>query len=465
MKVTFKKVNVFALLTLMVSGFFFKCSEDEVIKPQQNSATIARAVISPSDCSSCTYVVPETAGIVDGAVLGLKPGDVVCLSAALKYTKSITFTNFVGTADQPIIVTNCGGPVSLTVDGRPYNVKFTYSKYFHFTGGTVSKSYGIKISGSTSCGLVLANLTTNFEVDHVEVFKTGFAGIMAKTDPTCDDATIRGNYTMRDVSFHDNYTHDTGGEGFYLGHSSYSGVQTDCGLRLPHLIENIKVYKNVVKNSGWDGIQLSCASIGAEMYSNTIENYATLNKADQNCGIVIGAGTGGSCYNNFIKVGTGPGMAVFGLADNLVHDNIIVNAGKMGIFCDERTDPGSGYKIINNTIINPGTEGMRIYADLVPSNLIINNIIVNPGSYSTYSTGSYVMRLSGVTLDMTNNYTTTNINDLKFANAAGFNFRLTSTSPVIDKGRSISTLGILRDFYNANRLKGTYYDIGAAEYY
>jgi hypothetical protein len=466
MHVTFKRVNVIVLLTFLVTGILFQCSEDELIKPQPTSNTEARTVIAPSYCSSCTYVVPATAGIVDGAALGLKPGSVICLSAAIKYLKSITFKNIIGTADNPIIVTNCGGTANLTVIDRPYNVKFSNSKYFRVTGGSVTKSYGIKISGSTSCGLVLCELSTNFEIDHVEVSNVGFAGIMAKTDPTCDDATIRGNFTMRDVKFHDNYIHDTGGEGFYVGHSYYSGYTTaTCGVRLPHLIENAKIYKNLVRTTGWDAIQLSCASIGAEVYGNTVENYATKNNPDQNCGIVLGAGTGGSCHSNFIKLGTGPGITVFGLADNLIHDNIIVRAGRMGIFCDERTDPGAGYRIINNTIISPKGEGMRIYADKVPTNLVINNIIVNPGSFGTYADGSYIMKLTGVNVEMSNNITTRYISDLKFVDVSTYNFRLNSTSPAIDKGRNISTYAILKDFYSANRLKGLYYDIGASEYY
>ena len=158
-------------------------------------------------------------------------------------------------------------------------------------------------------------------------------------------------------------------------------------------------------------------------------------------------------------------MAIFGLADNLIHDNIIVNAGKMGIFCDERTEPGAGYKIINNTIINPKTEGMRIYSEHVPVNTIMNNIIVNAGSYSAYADGSYIMKLYGVNLDMSNNYTTQDISDLKFVNPATFNYRLTDESPVIDIGKNISTYGIFKDFYGANRLRGATYDIGASENY
>jgi hypothetical protein len=461
MRPSVKNLNAVVLATMCL--FFFKCSEDELIKPEK---TVARSLVSPAHCSSCTFVVPETAGVFDGAVMGVKPGDVICLSAALKYTKSINFKNLVGTATKPIIVTQCGGPVHVTVNERPYNIKFSYSKHFRITGGTADKTYGIKMSGSSACGLVLGELVTDFQVDHVEVFDVAFAGIMAKTDPTCDDATVREHYVMRNVLIHDNYVHDTGGEGFYLGHSSYGGYHTDsCGIRYPHLIENIKVYHNTVKNSGWDGIQLSCASKGAEIYGNIVLNYATKKKPDQNCGIVIGAGTGGSCFGNYINQGSGSGISVFGLANNLIHDNIIVNAGKMGIFCDERTDPGSGYKIINNTIINPKHEGMRIYAETVPSNLVANNIIVNPGTYNLFLKDSYIMKLKSVKLTAYNNYMTRSIKSLKFENAAMFNFRLTSTSPVIDKGRDITSFGIHRDFYGNARLKGAAYNIGASEDY
>jgi hypothetical protein len=461
-----KNMMVFFLSIILVS--FFGCSEEDQnitpVQSTQDSATSADATLAPAACSTCTFVVPANMATIDGKVLGFKPGDVICFSAANKYTTTITFKNIIGTADKPITITNCGGVVNLTVSNRPWNFKTSNSKYFRITGGNVNGAYGLRISGSTSNGLVLCELSNNFEVDHIEVFNVGFAGIMAKTDPTCDDATIRGNFTMRDVSFHDNYVHDTGGEGFYIGHTYYAGYKTSCGVRLPHLIENAKIYNNLVKNSGWDGIQLSCANKGAELYGNTVQNYATKNTANQNTGITLGAGTGGSCYGNFINGGHGNGIAAFGLADNLIHDNIIVNAGQMGIFCDERTDPGTGFKIINNTIVNPKTEGMRIYAELVPMNYVINNIIVNPGSYGSYGDGSYIMKLKSAPLTSYNNITTRNITDLKFVNAGAQNYRLGSGSPAIDKGYNINSYQIAKDFYNALRLKGTAYDVGASEY-
>ncbi len=402
-------------------------------------ATATTMAATTTVCSTCTYVVPSNTYKVDGNALGLKPGDVICLSSANKYA-NIVFVNINGTAEQPITITNCGGTVTINGTGKSFGLKTENSKYFRITGSSAA-TYGIKIAGS-NLGITLDKLSTNFEVDHIETYNIGFAGIMAKTDPTCDDATIRGNFTMRDISLHHNYVHDTGGEGFYVGNSFYmNGVNNaTCGVRLPHAIEGAKIYNNIVKNSGWEGIQVGSATVGAAIYNNTIENYGTKNVnqptqrfADRRRNwwayVII----------TLIKTGPGNGMVVLGLGDNVIHDNIIVNAGAIGIFCDERYTPGPGFKFLNNTIIAPGQDGIRIYADLVPMNVIMNNIIVSPGSYGTYKSprttaDAYVYKLSNnVKLTMSNNYFTQDIASVKFVNATAANFRLVSGSPAINK--------------------------------
>jgi hypothetical protein len=446
-----------------------RCSEDEIISEEiidDDPITQAAAV---TDCSSCTYVVPANTHVVDGKALNLKPGSVIGLNTSYAY-KNIVFRNLEGTASAPIIIKNCGGTATINATGLSFGLKTENSKYFIITGGAVAKSYGIKISGG-NLGVTLDKLSTNFTVDHVEVYNSGFAGIMAKTDPSCDDATNRGSFVMRDISLNNNYVHDTGGEGFYVGNSFYkSGRELSCGVKYPHEIHNVKIFDNIVKNTGWEGIQLGCATQGAAVYNNTVENYGKANRGDQNNGVQLGEGTGGLFYNNFIKNGSGNGLIVLGLGDNVIHDNIITNAGASGIFCDERYTPGTGFKFLNNTIVNPKLDGIRLYADLVLMNVIVNNIVVNPGSYSTYSyprTGNdaYVYKLSSsVKLQMSNNYFTRDIAAVQFANAGAYNYRLTSGSPVVNKGASIASYNIAKDFYRQTRLKGSAYDIGASEY-
>jgi hypothetical protein len=453
----FRSAALFVLLAV-----FSQCT-DEVIEPSKRTeddlTVSATNIASPIDCSSCTYVVPLGKYTVDGLAIGIKPGDVICLNAALNY-HYLAFKNINGESGNDITIINCGGTVVMHTPDKPYVIKIYNSKNFRFSGGNVSKTYGIKLSGASGNGLVLGPFATNFKVNNVEIHDVGFAGIMAKTDPTCDDATTRGNFTMRNVYINSNYIHDTHGEGMYIGHSSYGGVNNaTCGLRLPHLIENIRVYKNLVRRSGWDAIQVSCASKDAFIYQNTIEDFSTANKDAQRSGICIGGGTGGVCYANLINKGNGPGMSVFGLANNLIHDNIIISPSTSGIFCDERTEPGPGYRFIHNTIINPGTEGLRLYAELVPDNVLANNIIVNPGT-----PGAYVVKYKAAPLQLLNNHFTANISDVKFVNPGALNYRLSSLSPLIDKGYDVTSYNILTDFYGAARRKGITYDIGAAEY-
>jgi hypothetical protein len=342
------------------------------------------------------------------------------------------------------------------------------SSFIRITGGT-GTTYGIKINGGHH-SVTLEYLTTDVEVDHIEVGGSGFSGIMAKTDPSCDNATIRGNFTMRNVILHDNYVHDTGGEGFYVGHSFWNkGISTSCGQRYPHALENVKIYNNIVKNSGWEAIQVGSAPTGADVYNNRIENYGVKNVLYQNHGVQFSEGAPGTFYGNFIKGGKGNGLIIMGNAQNFIHDNVIVNAGMDGIFIEDRTT-GAGFRIINNTIINPGDNGIRLYSDLVPVNNVYNNLIVNPGNYTTYTyprsgNDAYVYVLNKtMKVQLLNNHFTRDINSVKFVNHAANNYSLTSASPVLNKGTSIVAHNIPVDFAKLPRLKGIAYDIGAYEF-
>ena len=480
-------------LPLTICSIFFQCTDEEILPISRERITIktdsvsvvdsvsvtdsvavtdstaisADSLIVEAGCSECTYVVPADAKIVDGKVLGLQPGSVICLNSTFTYG-SLKFLNIVGTEENPIVIKNCGGTATIRATDKWHAVQTIESKYFRISGGSTPGVYGINIQGG-EMGLKLDALSTNFEVDHLEISNVGFAGIMAKTDPTCDDATIRGNFTMYDVSLHDNYVHATGGEGFYIGNSFYSGMERECGLRLPHEIKGLKIFNNIVKNTGWEGIQVGCAIEGTEIYNNTIENYGTVNKEYQNNGLQISSGTGGAVYNNFIKKGPGNGMIIMGTGDNIIYNNIIVDAGSHGVFCDERYTPGEGFKFINNTIVNPRKDGILLYAELVPMNTVINNIIVNPGSYASYEKSkantAFLHPLNNdVKLNMSNNLFALSVDEVKFVDPRGDNYRLQATSPAVNFGKDISTYAINYDFYNSKRKNGGAYDVGASEY-
>jgi hypothetical protein len=469
-----KKIAPLLLLSLLL-----QCSEDESILTTEQSipdvdiSATSTTTTSPTSCASCTYVVPGnvTPGnyntvVVDGKALGLKPGAVICLSAANKYRK-IHFINIVGTATTPITITNCGGTATVNSLGDPYTIKTQYSKYFRISGGT-GTNYGIKVLGG-HMGLSMEALSTNFEINNVEIYNVGFAGIIAKTDPSCDNASSRENFVMRDVSLHNNYIHDTGGEAMYVGNSFYeTGMPTACGVRLPHTVDGVKIYNNKIINPGWEAIQVGCALTGAYVYNNHIENYGVKNVAAQTNGIQFSQGTKGIAYNNFIKGGKGIGINVIGYGDSFLHNNVIIGAGTFGIFCDERTSRAAGFRILNNTIIDPGQDGIRMYNKAVPA-VVYNNIIVNPGNYSKYvypRTGmdAYVYKLGkDIPITIANNLFTRDISTVKFTGPATFTYELTSSSPAVNKGINIAAYNIPLDFYQHARLSGSAYDIGASE--
>lgn len=462
------KAATFTLLCL-----FFQCSEDEILLTATDDVSTLEVSGSVSAATAgecgCTYTVPASAYRIDAKALGLKPGAVICLKAGTAY-KQLVFKNVRGTAAAPITIRNCGGTATIDGTGKWFGIRTEYSSFFRITGGNADGSYGIRITGGKQ-SIHLDLLTSNVEVDHVEIRNSGFAGIMAKTDPSCDNATVRGNFVMREVILHHNYIHETAGEGFYVGHNNYlKGVSTSCGTRLPHVLEGVKIYDNIIKNSGWESIQVASTPKGAEVFNNRIENYGVKNVKYQNNGVQFGEGGNAIFHGNLIKGGKGNGLMIIGNADHLAYNNILVNTGGHAVFADDRTATGPGFRFINNTIVNSGLDGIRLYADNVPMNIIYNNVIVNPKSYSTYSyprTGNdaYIYLLGkSVKVQTLNNYLTRNINALKFVNPSAFNYALQSGSPAVNKGFSIATFNIPVDFALKPRLKGSAYDIGAHEY-
>lgn len=447
------------LFTLALLGI--RCSSDSLLLETADRMVAAEMHSAQTSgtitCAECTHVVEPKKNIINGKVLGLKPGDVICLDASKSY-HALILEDLEGTADNPIIIRNCGGTALIDATGRSYAITARRSRHFRITGGDTDGVYGIRVHQG-HLGVAIGGLSTDVEIDHLAIEKSGFAGIMTKTDPNCDPATWRENFVMKNVRIHHNHITETGGEGIYAGNSFWGGMQTDCGVKLPHEIHNIEIHHNIVERTGWEAIQLGCATKGASIHSNIVRDYGVRNQSAQNNGIQVSSGTGGLLYNNLIQGGTGNGIMMFGIGDNVIFNNIIENAGNFGIFADERDTPGRGFVFLNNTIIEPNSDGLRIYAELVPENVFINNIITKPGS------GVFVKKLNNsVKITMSDNFFTHHTDSLLIENRKAGNFRMKSNSPVIDRGADVSKYHRINvDFYNQARVAGTRTDIGAVE--
>ena len=445
--------------------------------------TLVSATIHAQNCC-CSYTITNQVSAVNGTNLNLQPGDTVCIQAGIR--DYLYLTNFHGDSLHYLIFINEGGAVVVQNNDHLYGIKIANSSYFRFTGtGSDTIKYGIRVLGTAiNCnGVSLDEKSTNFEVDHLEVANTGFAGIMSKTDPVCDLSANRGHFTQCNPVFHDNYVHNTGGEGFYIGHSFYNGYPVTCnGLPdtlYPHEIKGLRVYNNIVENTHWDGIQVGCASSDCEIYGNIVTGYGADAVAVQNNGIQIGGGTTGKCYNNLVANGSGNGIIVFGTGNNTIYNNLILNVGLNyfpedptrrvhGIFCDDRTTiPGRYFNFLNNTIVNAKTDGIRFYSQQSANSQIINNIIIHPGSLGSYPTHdqSYIYLASGVDVTRSNNYTDPTMASVHFRDTLAGNFRLLADSPPRDAGADAGLMGVTSDYDNVPRPNGAGFDIGAFEYH
>ena len=422
---------------------------------------------------------------VDGARLGVNPGDTVYVESG--HRDYLRFVNIHGDSLNYVVIANYGGTVEINTETFLYGIQIFDCSYFRFTGsGEKNIKYGIKITKTPAKtnGLTLDGSSTNFEIDHLDITQTGFAGICANPKPDCEDKLNRGNFVQRNTIYHDNYIHSTWGEAFYIGHSFYNGYTINCDgvdkFVLPHELNGVKIYNNIIDSCGYDGIQVGCATEDCEIYGNKISYYGAQNEKNQNFGIIIAAGTTGKCYNNFIINGTGNGINVFGLGNNTIYNNIIINPGydfsgkysttnSIGIFCDDRgTTTGRYFNFFNNTIISPKGDGIRFISTISKNSKISNNLILNPGTLGSYYNNdidkSYVNYDNTVDLTVSNNYFSTNTESVKKLNSPEDVYKYCSHLPIINGGIDVSQYGILTDFNGKTRKYNELVDIGAFEY-
>jgi hypothetical protein len=419
------------------------------------------------DCG-CDHVIEASKSFIRASDMPeVKPGDVVCIQAGER--GRLKFVGFQGTKEKPIIFKNCGGRVIFDNPDVDGTFAFDNCRYFRVTGtGSPEHKYGffIRTAGKGSAMYVTES---DFEIDHIEIGAAGFAGLMAKIDPKCTNPEYhKGNFVMQNISIHDNYVHHTRGEGFYIGSSFYAGKKESCDVLYPHEIHGLRMYNNLVEDTGADGIQVGCATKDVEVYDNIVRRYGQDPfEPSQNMGIIMNPGTTGKWYNNQIVDGTGMGVQILGIGNVYLYNNLIVRPGRDGVFVDERTEliPNSGFHILNNTIVNPGRDGIRLYSKTSVGNTIINNIIAQPESLSQnyYSKDQFIYILDPV-IDYTehHNLKVNTVAEVGFIDPSKNDYGLQPNSPAVDTGIGLGSL-IKDDMIRTARPQGLAFDIGALE--
>jgi hypothetical protein len=422
--------------------------------------------------ASCDFILqpsPDAMRKLDGKATSVAPGSKVCLAAgSIEYVR---LESLHGTAESPITVINCGGQVVIgnlqDVDNSG-GLVLTGSSHVKITGtGTPGKEYGIKINVSRDQGVSITGKSTDVEVEHVEVENAKFAGIMAKTDPSCDLSANRGNFVQRNTVLHHNYIHDTSeGEGFYVGHNQYYSnvTKSSCpGTELySHELVGVKIYANRVENTGADGIQVGCAVADVEVHDNVIVNYgkSPFRVNDQNSGIQIGEGTVGKWYNNRIRAldsstTSGLGFSIIGQGHMEIFNNTIIRPTG-GFYTNLRVQPGSEIDIQNNTVIRPREYVLRTY-DADSAVLFRNNLmVVDAGLKDVWR------EVQPKSYTESNNQRYGDVASVSFVDPANHDYHIMSNSPARDAGANASA-DFTFDMDNQTRSDGAF-DVGADEY-
>lgn len=384
-----------------------------------------------------------------------------------------------GSVSAPVTITNKPGTqLVISTTNTAYLKGFTLSgcEYFSLVGtpipavppqtedqpgiviaATPAGASGVVVTqwGTSSTGYLGAS---DFEVAHLEIGNTGFAGVFIK----CDSLTEASGFVMRNVRIHHVTIHGTGGEGMYVGNSAYHNNSTD-----PHPIHALHIYDNKVTDTGWDGIQVGCATQGMLIERNEIKGYGLLAPDDyQNEGMRINPGCAGIIRGNWIEGeaadGAGTGIFANPHSHSDYYNNVIVTPGGHGI--DINTDfamlSGTAINLFNNTIVAPGQAGIH-FRSAIAVGQAFNNIIADPGAVGAFTTAN------SPDFTTSDNLVTATVAEVGFVLSPDeYKYRLgASATNAIDQGSDDPGLsGPDTDYDGVPRPQGSRYDIGAFEY-
>jgi hypothetical protein len=396
----------------------------------------------------------------------LQGGDTIFMTSGNK--AYIYIKNFTGSPNAPIVVINQGGVVTIGTN-YTYGVKIGNCKYMKFTGTGTSATYGFQVTQTNGDGVSIGDLSSDIELDHFQIKNCGIRGIVAKTDPACGGYAYRSNFTQYNTIIHDNLIENTTVEGMYIGSSFYSGEILTCSgndsLIFPSILNGCQIYNNIVRYTGWDGIQVASA-LNLTVHDNLVQFDSQSGVSSQMSGILLGGGAQGDCYNNYIQYGKGDGIENLGLGGYKIYDNVIAYPGfnyypgnpsypKFGIYTNDCSAiQGSEFDLMFNTIISPKTAGIKFASLKATASVIENNAIIAPGQ-----AGSYIINNGSQAITIRNNYTSATIGPAMFTDTT---YKTNPGSPLINAGYP-ETKGIATDKFSNARFQAAAPDAGVYE--
>ncbi len=428
------------------------------------SLPAAQAQAAPCDCD---HVLELDQQLVDAGPLSVAAGDSVCVRGGPR--PFLRLQNFKGEQGKPIEIRNCEGQVDINNDDKGYGLTIDGSNFVHLTGtGDRAFEYGFKVRAArmeqdySASSVIIGELSSDIEVDHVEAYESGFAGLIVATNPRCDGSANLGTFVMYNTVLHHFYIHDTHGEGIYFGSTGYGGREYTCDgqkvLLYPHEHHGAQIHDNIIENTGWDGAQIGVTPKDCAFYRNVIKNVGLEGVQYQQQGLQIGGASTCSVWGNVLMDGPTNGLFIFGADDTDIYNNLIVNFKESAIYVNSQDQPlDARIRVAFNTMVQSGGKGLTVFGASLGPGLAYSNVGVGAGA-AAFGIGNDVKEFPQLA-----NISADSPDGLGFVDPGARNFHLLETSSLRDAGVPAPDLAIADDLDGAPRSDGIP-DVGAFEF-
>lgn len=393
---------------------------------------------------------------------GVRPGDKLILAGRSR--GPIKLSNCVGTASNPIVITNdssLAGPIVINQSGDGFQSQCMDCEYVVIDGtgkwngapggicganlengewrlGTVQCGIVFKCSsGSPHSGLRLGGSSRQITVKGVEIdanFPTCKKGIGLHVND--HSYMAKAGEWREGIKLLHNYIHRTEGEGIYAGPNQSKSYAGTLQLR------NNEIAYNYVDSTGCDAINYKSAIAGASsIHHNYVTNTGKTNRGGEDgctgSGIALFEAGFTDVYSNYVEapssVSSGPGHCISVIVSNLsadkvatvpvkIYNNVARNCKGNGIFFGRRDNTVAEPVVsaYNNTVVTPiGGKGVSVGSSIRSCD-IRDNIVVGRPLVADQC--------------VVQNNSTDDLDVQRFRDPDGRDYRLTANSPAVDVG-------------------------------
>jgi hypothetical protein len=286
----------------------------------------------------------------------VRPGYKIIIKGT--YNGRVKFTGLRGTKKKPVHIINQGKVFINAVNNtQPYAVQFSDNNQYIIFDGKADPSipYGFEITGhpekSGQIFFIAGEYNRGFELCGVHLKgqqgKTaGASALQLQTSytPGCNASNWNFEYFLA----HHNKIENASSEGMYIGY--FTDEARDGGY-VPFRLGNVRIFRDTVLNSGWDGIQIASAD-DFEIHDNYVNGASLSGKRSHSSFISWNSGNAeGWCYRNTFENCAHAASIIYGESgkEAYVYSNLFLE----GTYPDNITTPNFFFVKITNEFKDP----------------------------------------------------------------------------------------------------------------